>query len=44
MKHKEVEVGHKECENGQQQRLNSTEMEGEVEHSKNSQKKQKMGK
>ena len=40
VKHNEVEVECKECENGQQQqKLNSTKMEGEVEHSENSQKK-----
>ena len=40
-----MEVGHKECENGQQQqKLNNTKMEGEVEHSENSQKEQKTGK
>ena len=45
VKHNEVEVGCKECENGQQQqKLNSTKMGGGVEHSENSQKNQKTGK
>ena len=44
VKHNEVEVECKECENGQQQqKLNSTKMEGEVEHSENSQKKTENG-
>ena len=33
VKHNEAEVGHRECENGQQkQKLNSTEMGGGDEH------------
>ena len=39
VKHNEVEVECKECKNGQQQqKLNSTKMEGEVEHWKFSKK------
>ena len=40
-----MEVGHKECENGQQhQKLSSTKLEGELEDYENSPKKQKTGK
>ena len=45
IEHNEVEVGHKECENGQQkQKLNSTKMGGGDEHFENCQKDQKIGK
>ena len=44
VKHNEVEVGHKECENGQQkQELSSTKMGGD-EHCTSSQDKKKKGK
>ena len=45
VKHNEVEVGHKECENGQQkQKLNSLEMGGGDEHCMSLQDKKKKGK
>ena len=44
VKHNEVEVGHKECENGQQkQELSSTKMGGD-EHCTSLQDKKKKGK
>ena len=45
VKHNEAEVGHRECENGQQkQKLDSTKMGGGDEHCTSLQDKKKKGK